>query len=324
MIYKKEVQVVVGTKGWILEAIGKQWNEKFNKYTTSELIIGPPKPGAQLYFHLFYADCTLVEGAINIVYVTHFSSYLNSLMILKQFSKGCIFITMSEETKIVIQKLCGNQVQVYSHLPESIHFSNVSYVKEMKFGYFSKRHDDGRKNEALLIKIAQIINNSENSKLLISGSGWSNLIEMKGNNVIFDEQDFDKDKYYNQLKSCDYVLNVSNDEGAISILDAATLKIPVIATGIGYHSEILHAKGSFLFKKFEDIIKTVKYLVQTNDVGYQKYNSIDDIIQLSLTIEKPNNSKISFFNLINIFKINYVYGFWNNIIISLKYFLKKI
>ena len=316
--------MVVGSPGWILEAIARQWNDIFSNYTSSEVVIGQTKNGSNIYIHFFYGDCKIVENAINVVYVTHISSYLNSLMLLLQYSKDCIFITMSNETCKQVKKICGKKAIVYSHLPESIHFNKIVINKSLSFGYFSKRHNDGRKNEQLLINISKIINNSNNASLLIFGSGWSNLSLLNGPNVFIDDSEFDKNNYLNNLKKCDFVINTSNDEGAISILDAATLNIPVIATGVGYHSEIIHARGALICQNYQEILSVISNLVITNELGIGYYNSISDIANILLNLKKEtSNNKIGL-KFFNIFRIKYVYNINKNVLFTIRYLLKKL
>jgi hypothetical protein len=315
----KKIQIVLRTKGWILEAISYQWHNHFLNYVKSELVIGDPIAGADIYLHFFYGDCKIVKNAVNIVYVTHISSFINALVILKQYKEGCYFLTMSIETKNIVAKICNDQSCVISHLPASLHFEKKPRDKNIIFGYFNKRHDDGRKNEKLLKSIGEMIDSSINSKLLIYGSGWNDFFKETNNNIEIDSSKFDKNVYFNYLKKCDYVIYLSKDEGAISILDASALAIPVIATNIGFHKELNYAKGSILINDSKRMLSIIKSIVLTNEI-YEDINlSISNTILKICKINIYSKRNTGLNNYFTIFKINYVYPFHINIIVTIKY-----
>lgn len=313
-----KVQIVLRTKGWILESISTQWYNAFSKLAKTEFVIGNPQKGADIYFHFFYGDCKIVKGSINIVYVTHLSSYINSFAILKQYQDGCYFLTMSEETRLYVQTICNDYDCVISHIPESLHFKREHSKNKIKFGYFNKCHKDGRKNNSTLVEISKIIENSNYASLLIYGQGWQNEIS-SSDKILIDEATFNKEDYRNHMSTCDYVIYLSFDEGAISILDASTLSIPVLATNVGFHKQLAFSKGSMLFENEKQIVSVISNLVKTNEIEIDGALCITETVNSILKLKATRRRIIKISNIIGVFKVKYVYPLTWNLLFCVKY-----
>lgn len=263
------IQIVIGERGWIIEAIGKQWYEFFlDSLCNSKIEInyGEPRIGADVYFHFIYLNAKPVIGARNIVYVTHVDYFAKGLVLLKLAMQGVEFVTMSVQTKDLVERFVPGVV-VYCVTPSSLHFieTNKTQNKRLIFGLFFRIYPDKRKNNEQLASLIRLVeDNPNNSSLIIYGSGFEKYInKMNGDNISYDNSHFSVDAYRAYLTRCDYVVYLGTDEGAISVLDAATLGIPVLATKQGYHKDITLPKGSMLFKDGKDVIVAIKNMLNS-------------------------------------------------------------
>ena len=319
------IQIVCCEKGWILEAIARQWQQKLSKFYNVELVFYNATLGADLYFHFIHISAKPVSGKKNIVYVTHISDMLVAMRIKKLSLKGCSFITMSEETCKNVRNIVGTGVLVQNILPESLHFNWRDRGKNSKltFGYFSRYYSDGRKNEDILLRLINKISNFSSCDFIIYGSNWLEHLTLESipQNIYIDESQFQLDKYRHYLEQVDYVLYFSVDEGAVSILDAATLNIPVIATNIGYHKELPLAKGSVLCSDGVGVYRIVVNLIQSYDNSFFFEFDCDDTKYHNLIISNSNyhfRENLFRSNVIRWLSVNYVYSLRKNITRTVK------
>jgi glycosyltransferase involved in cell wall biosynthesis len=265
----KKIQIVVEEQGWIISALANQWFELFKKKYANysiELVFGNPVLGADIYIHFIYLNAKPVYGARNIVYVTHVDYSVKGLFLAKLAMDGVEFISMSHQTKELIQRFVHGAI-VHCITPRSIQFANshLPLFKKITFGLFFRIYPDKRKNNDLIVSFLKIVQeNIAFCNLVIYGNGFTPLLDgCNRENIFYDDSEFSSDSYRSYLTRCDYVIYFGTDEGAISILDASTLGIPVLATKQGYHIDICLPNGSMLFERGEDILSAVLNLLES-------------------------------------------------------------
>jgi len=266
---KNRIQLVIYEKGWIIEAIAHQWLAHLKEKDTNsiiEVVYGTPVKGANTYIHFIYLGAKLINGARNIVYVTHVDYTVKCFVILWQAIRGANFVTMSLQTKKYIDKILPGAC-VYSIFPSSLHFGKINRddKRNITFGLFFRLYPDKRKNNKQISLLIDLVRqNVDICSLIIYGSGFKEIIGEKiDSNIIYDDSVFDCGVYKKYMTMCDYIVYFGFDEGAISILDAATLNIPVITTRQGYHMDISMPKGSLLFKSSNEIISCISNMIES-------------------------------------------------------------
>lgn len=260
----KTIQIVCYDRGWILEAMAKQWVRDLSvnqgKYDV-KLSYNFPEEGSDIYVHFIFFSAVIVPKSINIVLVTHIDHWWKAFSIISLSRANVNFISMSRQTQHLINRYTTLS-NAYYYSPSSIHFhiKENNIVDSIVFGLFFKVHPDGRKNNDAIKKLFTFANHqNKKCKLILYGKGFKDIASQYTNmSVDIFEDDFEVTEYSKKLKECDYVIYFGYDEGAVSILDAATLSIPVIATRQGYHLDIELSKGSMLCDSADEVVSAIK------------------------------------------------------------------
>ena len=262
----KSIQIVCYERGWIVDAIARQWLSQLSENQSEfevKLCYHLPEPGADIYVHFIYFTAIIVPNRINVVCVTHIDHWWKAFKIIQLARLKVNFIAMSTHTRDVINDYT-NSSNAMHYIPRSIHFNRfeVKLFKKLVFGLFFKFHEDGRKNDAAINKLCNVASrNNKYCKLILFGKGFNRLVALHKNLVAeINENEFDILEYKKTLNKCDYVVYFGYDEGAISILDAATLGIPVLATKQGYHLDIDLPRGSMLCNTSDEIVSIIESL----------------------------------------------------------------
>lgn len=259
MTEKIQVVCAKSKQDWINGAIARQWSSLLKDGLPGaeiELVFGDPKPGADTYVHFTNLTAKPVAGARNIAYVTHVDTWWKAIVVLSQARSGVELVTMSSQTQDLLNRYAGRSHAICIN-PQSIHFKDQDRTaKALTFGLFFKLYPDGRKNTDAICKLfAFADHHPDTCRLVLYGKGFSALLASFPNaSTVLYEADFDKDTYAQHLKLCDYVVYFGRDEGAISVVDATALDIPVLAIWQGYHADMPLAKRSQLFDSADAII----------------------------------------------------------------------
>jgi hypothetical protein len=292
---KTKVQLIVYETGWILEAIAKQWKEKIDRIPGFSCDISHGTIAhADIYIHLVYTKAKLVSRARNIVYVTHINFSSKIKYIYRGVKNKAEFVTMSNMTTDYIKRIFPFSM-VYTILPESIHFLKKDYHKHLTLGLFFRIYDDNRKNNQAIQQLFEVAEKRAGKlRLIVYGQGFEKFIS-KSNSpfVIYDKSNFKKKTYETYLKECDYVVNYAFDEGAISILDAATLNVPVLTSKQGYHLDINLPVGSFLFSKADEINEKIQEILDYS-FHHEDNDSMDRTLAMILKSPERKDSKPAF------------------------------
>jgi len=295
---KKSVEIVVEESGWIVDVLARKCFEELcqqeNLYEVS-YSNSLASEGKDIYIHFIYLNAKIIRGAINIVYVTHVDRWFKAFRLVRLARENVYFVTMSEDTLKLVKKYTGVE-GVFAQVPESIHFKSTQSNRKIHFGIFSLLYPDNRKgNDAIENFLAYSSSQNQNVEITVYGKGWENLLaNFPKLKINYYNNDFDIELYTGLLKKCDYVIYFGNDEGAISILDASTLDLPIIAISQGYHSDIRLSRYSKLCQNSDDMLNTLIDIIDQVSVE-NTYNSWCNIIQDSVT--GLNSSPVSLFRL---------------------------
>ena len=274
-----------GDSAWIIAAIAKQWQKELLTYGHEVTI---DSQGAdrtsQIHIHFIADNARLVDGRLNIVFVTHLDFYWKILNCIQLYRKGVSFVCMSKHTESVLRKFMP-RAQIFTITPQSLHFGSIPIPKKITFGLFFRLYDDNRKNRSAIETLVNTVTeNRSRANLLIYGAGFESILHGKPADSItyipIAPGQFDVKSYRSYLTMCDYVVHFGRDEGAISILDAATLGIPVLATNQGYHRDIPLPTGSLLLETADAICKGIKQLIHSKS-GTASLMTLSGVIETS-------------------------------------------
>lgn len=265
-----------------MESLAHDWQSKIklnNFYEQVDLKQGDPDKGYDAYFHINYYFAKPVAGKINYVYITHIDSLLKLLKVIKLAWLGVNFICMSNHTKDLLYKICyKSKIQVV--VPRSLHFESSAPLT-ITAGIFFRLYRDNRKSNKEIYRLIDLTKKYKNFKLIIYGNGFEELFSLNNlENVNYINKNFDSIEYQNNLQRCNYVLYFGKDEGAISILDATILGIPIRATNQGYHRDINLPPYSKLYDNPDDILTDIEVEIK----NLNKYDSNTGINYLSQEI----------------------------------------
>lgn len=269
---KRTIQIILDSTGWILEVLANQCYEELkaeNGEFEVSLKVGKGDPGKDIYIHFIYLNAHIMPSATNIVYVTHVDRWHKAFRLVRLAHAGAHFVTMSVATRYLVSRYTGVN-SITTQVPKSIHFNQDQTARCATFGIFSNLYPDQRKGDQAIKSFLSIIEKYPNAQAILMGSGYENVLStISESSYSYIKGEFNLENYRESLDKCDYVLYFGKDEGAISILDAATLNKPVIAIDQGYHSDISLPFYSRLCQSSDEMIETIENICQANNKHHQ-------------------------------------------------------
>ena len=116
--------------------------------------------------------------------------------------------------------------------------------RRIRISITTRLYDDGRKREALLVRLAAEHDLSA-FHFEIAGSGWDAVVPLlraSGASVQWspgtDDYQADYRELLESMRSCDYYLYLGMDEGSLGTLDALALGLKTIVTPQGFHLDL--------------------------------------------------------------------------------------
>jgi glycosyltransferase involved in cell wall biosynthesis len=278
-----KVSIKARDRAWILAAMAEQWRNELSRSGHDVTVdFDSADHTSQIHIHFIADDALLVDGHVNVVVVTHIDFYWKILNCIQLYRKGVGFICLSKQTENTLKRFMP-RAQIFTVTPRSLHFGPIPIPKKITFGLFFRLYDDNRKNQsAIETLVNMVVEHSSMAHILIFGAGFENILGGKPTDAItyvpILAGNFDVESYRSYLRMCDYVVYFGRDEGAISVLDAATLGIPVLATDQGYHRDIPLPTGSLLLNTADAICQIIKQLIHSHS-GKTSEVTLNDIIE---------------------------------------------
>ena len=298
---KKNIQIVLdsGGVGWILEALANKCYKELDsdRHFHVSFKVGLGDPGKDVYIHFIYLSAQIIPNAINIVYVTHVDRWHKAFRLIRLARSHAYFVTMSTATQALVNRYIG-PANIEPQVPKSLHFKYpLTHNNKITFGIFSNIYPDKRKNDKVIMDFLSIVSNySNNIHVIIMGSGYQEILETNIQlSCEYLDSEFNVKDYRYNLDRCDYVLYFGKDEGAISILDAATLNKPIIAINQGFHSDIPLSIYSKLCQSPEEMLNVIQSICTSTTKRY-KYLDWGQIVTHALSKKLyPKPSFLRFF-----------------------------
>jgi hypothetical protein len=242
--------------GWILGKFAKRLHDELTKLGIKAEISNTPDNTADINHHIIYLDYDLNEPAtIDTLMITHIDNQSKLALIKNQLQHAKMGICMSAETM--------NLLVEFGVPPEKVCYikpahDGVITKKKHTIGIACKVHEDGRKREQFLVKLADKISAAD-FRFKIMGEGWNgvaDILSAKGFDIEYFPS-FNYDGYIKMIPELDYYLYMGQDEGSMGFIDALAAGVKTIVTPQGYH---LDAPGGLThpFTTFEELESVFK------------------------------------------------------------------
>lgn len=241
------------TKSWILGKFALKMQEELNKLSGVECVIsGSALNGYDVTHHIIYSAPLQVLPGLNTAMVTHIDDATKLKIVKKIIGMSVHCICMSQHTVQSLMKLgCDSGFLSYVH---PSHDFDV-YPRKINLLITSRLYNDGRKNEDLLVQLADHID-SRFFQFTIMGEGWEAIVKRvraRGVEVTYHDN-FNKEKYRNLFSTADYYLYFGFDEGSMGYLDALYAGVVPVVSAQGFHKDIANSDVIF-FANLSELIR---------------------------------------------------------------------
>jgi hypothetical protein len=238
--------------GWIIERLMRDLAEEFIAKGVATRI-GPHDgyDGEQVILNSRYLN-PFADGraTINALFITHVDDGIKESFVRMAFDKYQSFVCLSPHDGNFIAALKGDSCGVLGlDLPPR----NLT-VRPTRLALFSARYEDGRKNERWLLDYFDSRPRAvrDNFTLCFMGWGWESFCAELGalemNYEIYRYSRFlpgEYDLYRQTLAGMDRLIYLGFDGGAMSVYDAISAGISVIAPDASFHRGLGEAVDLF-------------------------------------------------------------------------------
>lgn len=228
----------LGVKDGILTKFAEKMHEELQKLGQASRITSGPTDDADVNHHINFLPYKQGSG-VNTLMVTHF---LDS-----QYQRLNVLNTA---LKTADMGICFSQDMVNRFKEKIPALDKMTYIlpahdglkrRPLVIAILTKIYDDGRKREWMVHELSKVID-KEKFAFRIMGEGWrptiQKMIDDGFTNIEYFEE-FDYAIHKSILDSSDYLLYTGDeDEGAMSVLDAANAGLKTIAPVQGFHYDI--------------------------------------------------------------------------------------
>ncbi len=257
------IQIVLDPihRGWVIEKLANKIIEYWPNSEQPSLTYFPKlAPVVTHWMHFMNVPVKFLEisKGIHTIQVTHIDSSEKLQHLKTLIEAGAIPVFMSKEHAKQISNKISFPFKKFSILPGS---DVANYGDRKRILISSNYYPDGRKNENLLINLAEE-NKLDCFHFTFIGKSWdkiANYLAASGAEVeIFSPNDPNYPSYEMQLeilRSVDCYLYLGFDEGSLGALDAYLLGTPMIISKQGFHLEFATRRNILLFQNYEDFKK---------------------------------------------------------------------
>jgi hypothetical protein len=284
--------------GWILGKFAKKLQENLVNIGVDVDIAKKPDSTADINHHIIFLDFLGEKNSVDTLMITHVDHIYKLNLLKKQLQVAEAAICMSKESMAHLSQLGLERGKLCYINPAH---DGVVSMRKIVVGIASRVHNDGRKREYFLDRLADKID-SRYFKFIIMGDGWESQVQKltkKGIEVEYTDR-FIYDKYMEMIPILDYYLYMGMDEGQMGFIDALAAGIKTIVTAQGYHLDapggIVHAftcyeelENIFLFLQREK----EKLVMSVNTWNWADYAKKHLEIWSYLLTGKPAQSKFT-------------------------------
>ena len=254
----KYVQIILDpvNKGWVIEKIAKKLVSKASSRIALDIFY-IPRRGYTITHWMHYLNVSgefiKADKGIHTFLVPHIDSIEKEQVFLSNLDAGAFPIFLSREHAESISKRLD-----LGFTPHFIFPGSDLADEERRFRVVVSSHiyPDGRKNEHLLIQLANEIS-LKNMHFIFIGKSWARVEEslIKSGATVewFNPVNSSFPDYKQSLdiiRGCDLFLYLGNDEGSLGALDAYLLGLTLLISNQGFHREFSDRDNVYLFDNY--------------------------------------------------------------------------
>lgn len=266
-------------RGWVIEKLANKIIDFWPNSEPPNLTYFPKRaPIVTHWMHFMNVSVKFLEisQGIHTIQVTHVDSSEKLQHLEKLIEAGAIPIFMSKQHAKQISNKIKNPFRKFSILPGS---DVANHGDRKRVLISSNYYPDGRKNENLLINLAEE-NKLDYFHFTFIGKSWDDIAKYlvaSGAEVeIYSPNDPNCPSYEMQLeilRGVDCFLYLGFDEGSLGALDAYLLGTPMIISKQGFHLEFETRSNISLFQNYEEFKTKVLTITKRNPISPEEnYN----------------------------------------------------
>jgi hypothetical protein len=235
---------------WICGKIARRLAEALGKIGQDCVLGRLPDDSADINHHVIYLNYNGSSRGVHTLMVTHIDDALKLRKLQAGLATAQAAICASAESVARLAGL-GLDESKLCHVNPA-HDGNFR-SRPFVVGITTRLYPDGRKHEADLVRLSKVVS-PDDFAFTIMGFGWAAIVadlRARGFAVEYHEN-FNYEKYIELMRTLDYFLYLSGDEGSMGFIDALAAGVKTIVQPQGFHLDatngITHA-----FTTFEDL-----------------------------------------------------------------------
>lgn len=218
--------------------------------------------GEDICYHLGYAYAKPRNRAkVNSVFITHIDDVLKEKLLLSIKDDFDSFVCMSSDDRNYLIELGLDPKKVFG---PTLPVRN-DYIKPLSLGIFSSCYDDGRKNEAWLLKFAKSNIDASLLNYVFIGSSWAKFLkEFSDLGCSFEWHNANRNLPYEyqfqqeKLSRLDYYFYLGFDGGAMGSYDGYAYGNKLILISESYHLDMPRVDYPITsYRDFEKIFSSI-------------------------------------------------------------------
>jgi len=239
-------------QGWIIERLMRDIaSELTGRGIPTRIGTSNQYQGEEVIFNSRYLTALSdARAKVNSLFITHVDDRTKELQLCSSFKKFNSLVCLSPQDADFVAALNGSRAGVAGiDLP-----TRELKVRPMRLAMFSARYEDGRKNEQWIADYFRDKPATYRANFVFCFMGWgwetfcATLGEMEMNYEIYRYSRFtpgEYERYKEVLATMDTLIYLGFDGGAMSVYDAISAGLHVIAPDISYHRDLGDAVSLF-------------------------------------------------------------------------------
>lgn len=236
---KIRIVVAVQNAGWVIGKMGQRLAAALNELGVQATVSDKPDVQADVNHWMSFAFADGCPQTLNTMFVTHADDPYKVRLIRERLESAIqLALCMSPHAARELVDLGLPSERLWHVLPA---LDRPLEPRRLCIGITTRVYDDGRKREALLVRLAGRMR-LDAFRFHIFGAGWEAVIphlERAGAEVAYDAGSDDWQGDYARMQQAirefDYYLYTGMDEGSLGTLDAASAGVKTIVTAQGFH-----------------------------------------------------------------------------------------
>lgn len=253
--------------GWIIERLMRDVARELNaRSIPTHIGKAAEYAGQDVVFNSRYLVPFADDRArVNSLFITHVDDKVRELELRATFGRFNSFVCMSPHDAEFLTALKGDRRGVVGiELP-----ARDLTIRPIRVGLFSARYADGRKNEKWLTEFFRDRSQEEKDAFVLCflGADWeeftSRLAELELSYEVYRyarSAPGEYDRYKQVLSTMDVLIYPGFDGGAMSVYDAFSVGVDVLASDISYHrglgdSVVLFSDQQSFNRRLEELLR---------------------------------------------------------------------